>query len=127
VIRLDTEKTKTRVVIPVLRILQETLDAGPVGDLAFITTKEGKPMRKESVGNAFRDACRAAGIEKSAHGLRKAAATRAAEAGATEAELEAIFGWEGGKMAALYTKSANRKRLASQAMEKLLRTSIPSP
>jgi integrase len=65
VIQLDTEKTKTRVVIPVLRILQETLDAGPVGDLAFITTKDGKPMRKESVGNAFRDACRAAGITKS--------------------------------------------------------------
>jgi integrase len=126
-IRLDTEKTGTRVVIPVLDILQKTLAAGPVGDLTFITTKQGKPMRKESIGNAFRDACRAAGIDKSAHGLRKAAATRAANNGATVAELEAIFGWEGGRMASLYTRSADRERLAIRAMEKLSRTSIPSP
>jgi integrase len=126
-IRLDTEKTGTRVTIPVLSTLQKTLDAGPVGDLTFITTKTGKPMRKESIGNAFRDACRAAGIPKSAHGLRKASATRAANNGATVAELEAIFGWDGGRMASLYTKSADRERLATRAMEKLSRTSIPSP
>jgi len=82
---------------------------------------------KESIGNAFRDACRTAGINKSAHGLRKAAATRAANNGATVAELEAIFGWEGGRMASLYTRSADRERLATRAMEKLSRTSIPSP
>ena len=131
VIRIDTEKTGTRVVIPVLDVLQRTLDAGPVGDLAFISTKSGNPMTKESVGNAFRDACRAAGIKKSAHGLRKAAATRAANNGATEKELEAIFGWEGGKMAALYTRAANRQMLADGAMSKLARTetetSIPAP
>jgi hypothetical protein len=52
-------------------------------------------------------------------GLRKAGATRAANNGATEAELEAIFGWKGGKMAALYTREADRARLARQAMSKL--------
>jgi integrase len=66
--------------------------ATPAGDLAFISTMTGNPMPKESLGNAFRDACRAAGIRKSAHGLRKAAATHAASHGATAAELEAIFG-----------------------------------
>jgi integrase len=121
VIRLDTEKTGTRVIIPVLEILRKTLEAGPVGDLTFITTKKGKPMRKESIGNSFRDACREAGIHKSAHGLRKAAATRAANNGATVAELEAIFGWEGGRMASHYTKSADRERLAARAMQKLAR------
>ena len=70
---------------------------------------------------------------KSAHGLRKAAATRATENGATERELEAIFGWSGGRMATLYTKSANRSRLAAGAIGKLdrakteNRTSIPAP
>ena len=131
VISIDTEKTGTRVTIPVLEILQKTLDAGPTGDLAFIASKTGQPMTKESVGNAFRDACRAAGIKKSAHGLRKAAATRAANNGATEAQLEAIFGWEGGKMAALYTRTANRQKLANGAMNMLARTedetSIPAP
>ncbi|MGB0055733.1 MAG: hypothetical protein WBQ20_03070, partial [Methyloceanibacter sp.] len=73
------------------------------------------------------DACKAAGVPGSAHGVRKIAATRAADAGATEAELMAIFGWTDPKMAALYTRTANRKRLAAQAMEKLSRTSIPAP
>ena len=47
------------------------------------------------------------------------AATRAANAGATVAELEAIFGWQGGTMAALYTRAADRRRLAQGAMHKL--------
>ena len=79
-------------------------------------------------------AANAAGvIGKSAHGMRKAAATRAAENGATERELEAIFGWSGGRMATLYTRSANRSRLAAGAIGKLdraeteNRTSIPAP
>jgi hypothetical protein len=59
---------------------------------------------------------------ESAHGLRKAAATRAANAGATVAELEAIFGWSGGTMAALYTRAADRRRLAKSAMHKLVPT-----
>jgi hypothetical protein len=48
-----------------------------------------------SFGNAFRNACNAAGVRKSAHGVRKTGATRAATDGTTVAELEAIFGWQG--------------------------------
>lgn len=118
---IRTEKSQGRVLvtIPILPELAETLQAGPTGDLAFICNSRGAPFTKESFGNAFRDACRAAGIHKSAHGLRKAGATRAAENGATVAELEAIFGWTGGKMASYYTRSANRQKLALQAMRKL--------
>jgi integrase len=121
VIEIDTEKTSMRVTIPILPVLQVTLNAGPVGELAFIATKTGQPMTKESLGNAFADACRAAGIRKSAHGLRKAAATNAANNGATVAQLEAIFGWEGGQMAALYTRSANRRALSTGASGQLAR------
>lgn len=132
VITLDTEKTGTRVTIPVLPELQITLDAGPTGDLAFIAQANGGPLVKESLGTLFKEACLAAGINKSAHGLRKAAATHAANNGATVAELEAIFGWEGGQMASLYTRSADRRGLAAGAMKKLSRrtkpeTSIPAP
>lgn len=132
VLCLDTEKTGTRVTIPILPELQETLDAGPTGDLALIASEYGRGMRKEVVGNLFAKACRAAGIRKSAHGLRKAAATHAANRGATVAQLEAIFGWEGGRMASLYTRSADREALAMGAMAKLSRegisrTSIPAP
>jgi hypothetical protein len=62
---------------------------------------------------------RAAGVPGSAHGVRKIAATRAANHGATVAQLEAIFGWSGGTMASHYTRSADRQRLAIEAMHKL--------
>jgi hypothetical protein len=49
-----------------------------------------------SFGNLFRDACNAAGVKKSAHGVRKIGAIRAALNGATVAELDAIF-WLAGR------------------------------
>jgi integrase len=117
---IKTEKTGTEVTLPILPVLAETLAAGPCGDLSFITNKLGRPFTKESFGNAFKDACRKAGIpNRSAHGLRKIAAARAADRGATEAQLNAIFGWIGSRMASLYTRSANRRRLAIEAMHKL--------
>ena len=120
VISIQTEKTGEWVHIPMLDVLKRTLDAGPTGDLAFICTAQGKPYVKEALGNAFKDACRAAGIlDKSAHGLRKAAATRAADNGATAHELMAIFGWKDIKEAEIYTRAANRKRLAAKAISKL--------
>ncbi len=129
-----TEKSgeTVTVTIPILPILQATLDAGPTGDLAFICGGKGKPLTKESFGNMFKDACVKADVRgKSAHGLRKIGATRAANNGATVNELEALFGWTGGGMASLYTRAADRARLGQHAAGKLVRndlaTSIPSP
>ena len=117
---IKTEKTGTIVTIPILPVLAETLAAGPCGDLSFIAGSRGQPMAKTSFSNEFAIACRAAGVPGSAHGVRKIAATRAANAGATVAELEAIFGWSGGKMASHYTRAADRQRLAKRAMHKLV-------
>jgi integrase len=134
VAQLKTEKSRStiEVTLPILPVLAATLAAGPCGDLSFICGERGEPLTKESFGNLFRSACRDAGVPGSAHGVRKIAATRAANAGATVAQLEAIFGWQGGTMASLYTRAADRRRLALEAMHKLgvendNRTSIPSP
>lgn len=118
---LKTEKSQGQieVTLPILPILAATLEAGPVGDLAFIVGENKNPLTKETFGNYFSAATREAGIKKSAHGVRKIAATRAANAGATVAQLEAIFGWVGGQMASHYTRKADRKRLAQDAMHKL--------
>ena len=129
---LRTEKSQGEVTVtlPILPVLATTLAAGPCGDLTFIAGARGQLLTKESFGNEFRKACRAAGVPGSAHGVREIAATRAANEGATVAQLEAIFGWSGGRMAAHYTKSADRKRLALEAMHKLAnekRKSMPSP
>ena len=57
--------------------------------------------------------------ECSAHGLRKAAACRLAEAGATELEIRAITGHQTSREVSRYTKAANQKLMAKSAMEKL--------
>jgi len=120
------------VTIAITPNLQAALDAGPIGDLAFICGDKGRPMKKESFGNWFGEVCRSTGIPGTAHGLRKTRATRAANNGATEAELEAMFGWaRGSKEAAEYTRKADRVRLALQGSAKLeddnkSRTSIPA-
>jgi integrase len=129
---IKTEKSgyTVTVTLPILDALAETLVAGPCGDLTFIAGENGHPLTKESFGNLFRDACRAAGVPGSAHGVRKIAATRSANAGATVAQLEAIFGWQGGTMASLYTRAADRRRLALEAMHTLeneKRTTIVAP
>lgn len=119
VARITTEKTAERVAIKIEPELAATIEAGPIGEMTFIASEERKPLTKESFGNWFRDACRAAGVRKSAHGLRKTAATRDAESGYSEAELEAKYGWRGGRMASHYTRSANRERLSIQASERV--------
>lgn len=122
---LRTEKTDTEVNIPILPELEETLAIGPTGDMAFIVGVNGLPLTKETFGNMFRAACNAAGVRKSAHGVRKIGATRAAESGLTVNELEALYGWTGGTMASHYTKTADRKRLALAAAEKIRNRNAP--
>jgi integrase len=130
IITIDTEKTGTRVTIPVLPELAAIIAAGPIGELSIIASKKGQPIRKESLGTLFKEACKLAGIPgKSAHGIRKAAATRAAFNGANVPMLNAIFGWSGSQMASLYTEAADRRRLAEENMQKMSKTgtSIPAP
>lgn len=127
---LKTEKTDTLVEIEILPVLQRTLEAGPCGDLHFIVSADEKPFTKESFGNAFRDACAKAGVRASAHGVRKLAATTMANNNATEPQLEAVFGWRGGRMASHYTRTADRRRLAQSSMHMLMneeRTDCPAP
>lgn len=124
---IKTEKSceTVEVTLPILPTLAATIKAGPCGELTFIAGKSGRPLTKESFGNDFREACRKAGVPGSAHGVRKIAAATAAVNGATTEQLKAIFGWTSDAMAALYVKSANRRRLAIEAMHKL--NSIPAP
>ncbi len=105
---------------PVLPVLAATIAASKTGDLTYLVTERGMPFVKEGFGNWFREACREAGCPGSAHGLRKAGATRAAENGATVNQLMALFGWKTEKMALLYTRKADRKRMARMAAPLLL-------
>lgn len=121
-ISIRTEKTKQWVYLPVFKQLMDSIEATPTGDLAFLTTEKGKPFSSgASFGNWFAKQCTAAGLPDvcRAHGLRKAGATIAADEGATAHELMAMFGWSRLSMAEIYTKEADKKKLARGASERL--------
>ena len=85
--------------------------------MTFLETAQGKPFTENGIGNWFRDQCDAAGLPQcTAHGLKKAAATIAAENGATTRQLMAMFDWDSPRMAEVYTRAAEQKRLAGGAM-----------
>ena len=120
------------VTIGILPPLARSIAATETGDLTFLkNNKRGAKggMRKESFGTWFKKACKAAGVDKdgmAAHGLRKVAASRAAEAGATESELNAMFGWtEGSKEAAHYSRKASRAKLARSGRAKVIQMPVP--
>lgn len=123
-IRFTPRKTATTtggsLELPILPSLQRAIEAGPCGDLTFLVTERGKPYGVNGFGNWFRRRCREAGLPQcSAHGLRKLATTLAAENGATDAELQAIFGWKSEKMPQRYRRKADKNRLADRAMHKI--------
>jgi integrase len=106
--------------LPVLPALHAVIEASPTGDMNFLVTERGRPFSAPGFTNWFRDRCNEAGLPHlSAHGLREAGATRAAENGATAHQLMAIFGWRTIKQAEVYTRAAERGRLAGEAMHLL--------
>ena len=108
--------------LPVLEELAKVIAATPIGHLAFLTTEQGKPFTPDGFGNWWRDQCDAAELPQCAsHGLRKAGATIAANRGATTKQLMAIYGWSDPKMAEIYVKKADQKRLAGNARKLLAR------
>lgn len=127
-IGIETQKEGVWAYVPVLPEMAEAIEAGPTGDLTFITGKTGRNLTKETFGNMFRAACAAAGVERSAHGIRKYTTTAYAEAGLSDAELESIFGWvRGSSMAAHYSRNAERQRMAQGAAGKIANNKRPTP
>lgn len=125
---IRTEKTGEIVTITILPPVIRSMAATKTGDLTIIVTARGKPFKKESFGTWYKKACVAAGVPGSAHGLRKAGAVRAAEAGATEAQLNALFGWkEGSRESATYTRKARRAKLAKESAKLLMMHDTPAP
>lgn len=106
--------------IPVHPELRRIIDATPSGHLTFLVSELGKPFTSAGFGNWFREQCDMAGLHHCTfHGLRKAASVRLAEAGCTPREIAAITGHATLKEIVRYTQTADRKRLAAAAMEKV--------
>lgn len=118
-LRMRQAKTGKVLSLHILPELADIIAASPCGDLAFITTKSGQPFRSPaSFGQQFRKWCDEAGLPQcSAHGLRKAGAAIAAENGASDRQLMALFGWSKPDQATVYTAAAEQKLLAASAAE----------
>src|SRR5690348_12929531 len=114
------KKGRSRIVktheLPILPPLRRSIDTTQIGHLVYLVTAWGHPHSAKAFGNWFKKRCREAGLEGlSAHGLRKLGAQRCAEAGASEHQLMALFGWTNPQQAAVYTKKANRAKLEASA------------
>ena len=112
-------KTGKALDLPVVAELREALEGFEAGHLCFLTTAHGRPFADAGFGNWFGAACKAAGVPGRAHGLRKAAARRLAEAGATNQQIKAVTGHRSDAEVARYTEAANQARLADSAVAKL--------
>ena len=123
-IMVRQNKTGSTVEIPIHPDLAEILRLAPVGTETFLMTEFGKPFAAAGFGNWFRSCCSDAGLPLgyNAHGLRKAAARRLAEAGCTTLEIMAITGHREIEEVERYTRSANQRNLATVAIDKLQRS-----
>lgn len=118
--------------VPILPKFQEALDAMPLNDsLTFLVNDYRRPFASAAAfGNKFADWCKAAGLEPvmcddgrtrnyRAHGLRKAALTRAAHAGCTGPELMALSGHATLAQLQIYLDEVDQERQAEAAIEKV--------
>ena len=114
-------KTGTALLIPIHPDLAEALALLPKEHLTFVVTEFGAPFMAHGFGQWMREQCDLAGLPQcSAHGLRKAAATRLAEAGCSASEIQAITGHRSLSEVQRYVTTADQVRLARQAMAKQL-------
>ncbi len=120
-IHVVQQKTTARLAIPIHPALEATLDRLPVENMTFLTTAAGKPFTPAGFGNWFREVVDAAGLPAglAAHGLRKAAARRLAEAGCSTNQIAAVTGHKTLREVARYTAAASQERLADDAMRLL--------
>jgi integrase len=118
-LHLRQSKTGRPLEIPVHPALQRVLEATPSDHLTFLTTQAGKPFSPAGFTNWFRRMCNEAGLPRgtSAHGLRKAACRRLAEAGCSANLIAAVSGHRSLREVQRYTEAADQARMARSAME----------
>jgi enterobacteria phage integrase len=114
------QKTGTKLKIHLHSDLKAVLAAAPREHVAILTTVYGKPFTVTGFSNFMREAIRAAGLPEDcrAHGLRKAAGRRLAEALCSPHEIMAVLGHKSLAEAERYTRGANQARLAESAIAK---------
>jgi integrase len=124
-----SRKLAPHYLFPLHEDLVSAIDALPSEHLTFLTTAEGKPFSPSAFSHWFQHRCDEAKLPKgrTAHGLRKAAARRLADAGCSANVIAAITGHRSLADVSRYTRSADQLRMARQGIEAITRTSTYKP
>lgn len=120
-VELVQSKTGKFVSVPIMPALAASILAADATGETFVLTEFGKRFSAAGFGNKVRQWCTEAGLTGcSAHGLRKAAARRFAEAGCSNQEIKAWTGHTTDFEVARYTAAADQLTLSNAAAQKLL-------
>jgi integrase len=126
-LRQSKAREKARIlVIPVHPVLKAALDAAPRTAVTICARADGHSWKIDHFAKAFAAHRAKLGLpdDMQFHGLRHSAASRMAEAGASDAQVQAITGHETRQMVELYTAGAKQKKLAKAAIAKLPKRQI---
>jgi len=123
-IRVAQQKTAAKLTIPIHDTLQQSLKRANRDYPTILVTNYGQQFSVKGFGQMISAAIQEAELPKrcKAHGLRKAAARRLAEAGCSTSEIAAITGHKTLAEVERYTRAADQERLARQAIQKQLET-----
>jgi integrase len=131
-VQIATEKSqgRTTVTVPIHPEFTESLRAARAAGIIGAEVFTGKkvrdrvlPMHKKAWAAKFKKYAVLAGVnepKKSCHGVRKARTEVAAYADCTESQMMAMFGWTDPKMPAHYIAKANREKLGTSGMDKIV-------
>lgn len=120
-IHVVQQKTGAEIWIPIHPDLQMTMKAWPAKGLTLIGDANGRPLKRAALSFLMRAAIKDSGLPSRcvSHGLRKAAMRRLAESDATANQIASISGHKTLKEVERYTKAADQKKMARQAMGKV--------
>jgi integrase len=115
-VNLKQRKTGTSLRIPIHADLARVLPEPGEPDDHIIKYK-GKPIKRSNFSVYFRKrALEEVGVYYPCHGIRKTSAQRMAEAGATVHQIQSITGHRSLRQVAHYTKGADQKFIAEEAV-----------
>ena len=129
-ITIRAKKTNHTVVLPIMSELQIELNSASTDHLTFLVTEYGRPFSIKGFQQWFAKRARIAGLEPklgadgqvrgcTAHGLRKSAATRLANAGCDDRLIMAVTGHKTVKEVTMYTRARDQELEAEQALLKV--------
>ena len=119
-IQFTAKKNDKPMEIPLAPELKKIIEKTPSGQMTYLVHTHGMPHKSEKTFSKWLvKARKKAGLPDRCvpHGIRKGTATIARKAGASTAQLRALFGWQSDKMADHYTKKAYDGEMAKPVVE----------